>query len=214
MNSRTLTFSTYNCKHFKEQRIDYCKEVLHVSDVLFLQEHCLYENQFSDFNKLGDIGYTGVSSMDQNVQLVGRPYGGCAIIWKNSLNCKFKPVVCDTSRICAGILTFDGYYELLLINVYLPCDDRYRSGNYFDLVDTLSQISCIIGDCEVNSILLAGDFNCDFSRNSPHVAAVREFIAANDLFLCLNHPTSDVDYTFECKASGSFSLIDHFAVSK
>ena len=101
----------------------------------------------------------------------------------------------------------------MLINVYLPCDDRYRSGNYFDLVDTLSQISCIIGDCEVNSILLAGDFNCDFSRNSPHVAAVREFIAANDLFLCLNHPTSDVDYTFECKASGSFSLIDHFAVS-
>ena len=38
-------------------------------------------------SKLGDgMDITGKSSMDECIAREGRPYGGCAILWKLSLN--------------------------------------------------------------------------------------------------------------------------------
>ena len=213
-NTHDLSVASYNCKHFKEVGLKFCLEILQNSQILFIQEHCLYEKQFTDFYKLGDVNYIAVSAMDEKVPLYGRPHGGCGIIWKNSLKCKVEPVSCDTSRICAAVFTLDDGTQLLLINTYLPCDDRYRSENYSLLIETLSMITCLINDNNHDAVILGGDFNCDFSRNTPHVCAVKEFITALDLEMGVMHPCATVDYTFECKASQSLSLIDHFFISR
>ncbi|ELU14618.1 hypothetical protein CAPTEDRAFT_211054 [Capitella teleta] len=41
---------------------------------------------------IGDVNFTGVSGMDPDELLIGRPYGGCAISVKSSMKCKFVPI--------------------------------------------------------------------------------------------------------------------------
>ena len=189
------------------------KDILSQTDILFLQEHCLYEKQISELNQLGDIGYHGVSPMDENVPLLGRPFGGCAIIWKNSINARFTPIVTDNNRLCAGTLQFSGGLEIFLMSVYLPCDNRQQGDSYLELVDTLNRALCLIQDCTSDVIVLGGDLNTDFSRTTPQVSAVKEFITASDLCACLDHTIADIDYTYESHSNGCKSLLDHILVS-
>ena len=213
-NMNSISIASYNCKHFKDAGLKYYEDILKKANIIFLQEHCLYEKQFSNFYAVGDIGFIGVSAMDDSVLRLGRPFGGCAILWKNELNCSFKKIECYTSRICAAICTLANGLNILVINTYLPCDDRYQSENYYELADILGKLICLIQDHRYDAVIVGGDLNCDFTRRTPHVSAVREFIAAADLSLCTSHSIAEVDYTFECKASGHFSLIDHFIGSK
>ena len=115
-----LTIATYNCQHFHEGKVPYLQSLLVDHSIIFVQEHCLLQSQFTDFYKIGDISYHAVSAMDDTQPLLGRPFGGCGIIWKNSLKVKFTPMECNSKRICAGIMTLDDSYEVLLINTYLP----------------------------------------------------------------------------------------------
>ena len=112
----------------------------------------------------------------------------------------------DCAKICAGMFSFCNGIDMLLVNTYLPCDDRYLSSSYHEVVDILGKISCILSDQSFDVAVIGGDFNCDFSRLTPHVSAVREFLAAVDLKHCLDLNKADVKYTFECKASGSKSF--------
>ena len=56
-------------------------------DLCFIQEHWLLRNHL---NKVSDISpdflATGVSGVDDSSLLLGRPYGGCAILYRKSLS--------------------------------------------------------------------------------------------------------------------------------
>ena len=76
-----LTVATYNSQHFKGASHRYVKDILAQCDILFMQEHCLYLSQLDNLYGLGDINYHGTSQMDEAAPLIGRPYGGCVILW-------------------------------------------------------------------------------------------------------------------------------------
>ncbi len=59
--------------------------------------------------------------MSDEVILSGRPYGGCAILWKRSLVVETYPVPVTSSNICVVSVESNGD-QYLLCNVYMPCD--------------------------------------------------------------------------------------------
>jgi hypothetical protein len=101
MASSKMRLSTFNCKHFKVDRLDYVKQVFAQCDFLFLQEHCLFQSNLDKLSHIcSDTAYCAVSGMDEHKLLSGRPYGGCAIVWRSSLDITVTKLKCVSNRLC------------------------------------------------------------------------------------------------------------------
>ena len=172
----------------------------------------MYQSALSDLYKLGNISYHGNSAMNEKELLIGRPHGGCAIVWSNQLNCKFLPIEINHERLCAVKIYMDNNISLLVVNVYLPCDSYYRDAQYEKTVDILNLISSIIHEQNCDLTMIAGDLNTQFLRNTPHVRAVKSFLDNNHLRSGLEHVLAEVDYTYQSFSNNSKSLIDHICV--
>jgi hypothetical protein len=65
---------------------EYIRSFMNSASIIMLQEHWLSDGQLY---LLGDISdsflYAGVSGFDNSEVLIGRPYGGCAILWRSDL---------------------------------------------------------------------------------------------------------------------------------
>ena len=86
--------------------------------MLLIQEHCLYKNELNKMCKLGDgMASNGKSSMDECIAKEGRPYGGCAILWKLSLKYAVKELKCNHVRLC-GIIIQINNCEIMCLNIY------------------------------------------------------------------------------------------------
>jgi len=127
-------------------------------------------------NKLLNINenYTGfgASAMDSVLStgiLRGRPFGGTAVLLKN-----------DLLGAVSNILTFDKVTsiticDLLLINVYLPCEDV--SINALNLLhETFANVIDVIEDSNADYIIFGGDMNVDFNSKTPHSLVVNDFL--------------------------------------
>jgi hypothetical protein len=116
----SLVIGTYNSRGYAPDRVYYVKHLLSLCHVLFIQEHWLFESDLARLcNGLSDVSFVGVSGMNQNELILGRPYGGTAILYRNDMDCRVKSIECNNRRMCACIFTwFDGI-TLLCVNVYL-----------------------------------------------------------------------------------------------
>ena len=84
-----LKIVSYNCKHFVTygDKFTFIDELFSDCDLLFLQELCMYQSEFHKLLSLGgSTDMIATSAMDESVHRVGRPFGGCAIVWSASLN--------------------------------------------------------------------------------------------------------------------------------
>ena len=211
VNDNVFKIVSYNCKHFKDHgpKFDFINELFASCDILMLQEHCLYESEFMKLCKIGNgSGVEAVSAMDESIIRVGRPYGGCAIVWNPKLKGKVKSLVTNSKRLCAIIVSIEDV-SFLFINVYMPCDGRDSNSVQFRIV--LDDIVRLVSSNSSTYVVVGGDFNTDTSRQSSHVREFREFVNDNCFHISIDNIDSDVPYTF---INGlSTSRIDHFLVS-
>ena len=122
MSSLNLSFATYNSHGHGTGRLDYVKKIAHENDFLFVQEHWLFNQQVGMLEqKIPDCHVYLVSGMIDQSLLRGRPYGGCAIIWKKNLDCSCTPITFNSKRVCAMLLEMKGA-KIILVSVYMPCD--------------------------------------------------------------------------------------------
>lgn len=136
-----LTIATYNSHRLGPGRLEYINKLAAVNDFLFLQEHWMLSEQINTFErKVNNMHVHGVSGMNELELLEGRPYGGCAILWKKTLICKITPVELESKRLCAVHVSDDSGLDLLMRNVYLPCDTNYGNA-YLDVLTELSQVA-------------------------------------------------------------------------
>lgn len=213
MANTNLRIMSYNCRGHSPQRLDYIDRLMKACDILLIQEHWYFHKDMDAIPAhLGNVYFTGVSGMDHNELLIGRPYGGCAICVKTSVKCKFVSIPSKSKRMCACILQFSSTLNLLLFNVYMPCDGTNQ--NVFD--DVLDEIKIIISlHNECDHYIIGGDFNTDYTRvQSPHVVSLRQFEIDLCLKECLYHDCACVDYTYSNDITGARSTIDHFLVTK
>ena len=119
----SLVIGSYNCRSYNSSKDRFIDGILSKVHILFVQEHWLSSSQISSLDRLNPkFLCTGVAGFDSSEILAGRPYGGCAILWRSDLKVIAKVLDSNSRRICAIRLSFKSV-TLLLINVYLPYEN-------------------------------------------------------------------------------------------
>ena len=111
-----------------------------------------------------------------------------------------------------AIVKDHGNNKTLLINSYFPVDKMTLNAMIVlpDLEESLQTISLLIRNTYCNRVIVTGDLNCDFSRNTNHTRAVSEF--SNDLNLSSAWNTFPIDFSHSSERDGRtfISTRDHF----
>ena len=74
--------------------------------------------------------------MDDGLLINGRGYGGCSILWKSTLNAKVTPILMHSNRVCAVQISI-GLTNIIVFNVYMPCDTGANSGMYSEILQEI-----------------------------------------------------------------------------
>ena len=224
ISENNLCITSYNSTGFGLHQQKYIETLLLFSDILCIQEHFLLDAKDKNHSNTNKIRKVFGNSHDmfvvpafKDVENVskGRGKGGLSIMWKKKLTKYVSKIPCVNFRILAGKFLLPAT-SLLVINAYFMCDPRNDNFDDAELTNLLDDIRNIIRDSNCRSLLLGGDLNCDFSRNTKFVEIVRQaFSDFNLTFFWLN-PTETipaVDFTFSqtIRGNASRSTIDHFA---
>ena len=144
----------------------------------------------------------------------GRAKGGLATMWHPSLTKYVSKIKCENFRILATKFSFPSG-TILIINSYFPCDPRTNDFDDSELLELLADITNTIHSADCHSVLIAGDMNCHFARNSKFTSLVRNHFEDLNLHILWENSNSNiqaVDFThqFVSKNNCSISTIDHF----
>ena len=151
----------------------------------------------------------GFSDIDASHEiLLGHDFGGVATFVKKNV-CLEIMSVAKICKGCASIkLKFTPGYTALLVNLYLPYD---TGANVCQNASLLANIADFVSRELVNIGICVGDLNADLSRNTEHVALVKECFSNLECSLVLDTLPNQVPYTF-INTVGNSSCVDHFVV--
>ena len=157
-----LSIGTLNTHGSADDRMMYLNKAMKQHEFMMVQEHWLLSEQLSTFqSSVENVCVHGISGMSDSTLLHGRPYGGCAILWRKDLNCSVSPIQMETKHAC-GVAVSMNDVNFLLICVYMPTDSGNTNVDAYN--ETLSHISAAMNKCNINRVIIGGDFNADLSR--------------------------------------------------
>ena len=213
-HSRSLKICSYNVHNFhkrdvRPQKFAFLQSLLESHTFLCIQEHWLYESKIKKV--IGALkpgcNVVGCSPMDERVRRVGRPYGGCAIVWESSANFRAEEVPCDNKRICALEVEMLNNYKLMIVNVYMPSDDgRPQTLDEFRVV--VHEVQRLILERDPDDVCFLGDLNTSFTRNCSSMRSRVELICELQNVFGMSHKTSTLPHTF-INSRGENSVVDH-----
>ena len=149
--------------------------------------------------------------MNHHELLLGRPFGGCGIVYHKSIAHLVKSIDCSSyTRFCAVSCHFD--CNLLLICVYFPTDYRHNSDSEGSFIETLAELEALLMSVTHDNVIIAGDFNVDLKGSGQRRQSIIDFMHSHDL-VCADYPNTNIEYTY-CSDNGrSHSWPDHVLVS-
>jgi exonuclease III len=209
-DSLSLNVASFNCRGYNTSKRNYVRSLLSTVPVLFLQETWLSDSQLSELGSIDDnYLFAGCSGFDTSEILVGRPYGGVAILWRSDLSFTVSVLNTNSRRVCA--VRMDSVdCKLLFINVYMPCEvDDTSSDDYVDQLLAIADLCNDHSDCHA---IVGGDYNVDFSRDRRHTVLLNDFCESMGLIPVIRHHSCNIDYTYSFNFS-RFSTLDHFLLS-
>jgi exonuclease III len=201
-----IHIATYNCQNIQTS-INEVRELCRSHDVIFLQETWLLP---TDISMLQDIDSNfhakGLSSVNvQKELLIGRPFGGIAVLWSKYLGNMCKPVLYGDDSSIMGLELTISSEKYLFINVYMPysCAD-----NQDEFVAGLSKIDSIVQSSDTPFIFVLGDFNADPTKDHLFGQELVDFCQDANLIItdvqCLKN-----SYTFYSCPHNTTSWLDH-----
>ena len=163
---------------------------------------------------IGNVNVFGVSAMDNDTLLNGRPHGGCAMVYNKTLKAVVSPVETNNPRICAGNVKLSDSTTIIMFSVYMPCDTTYDRNNadlYDNVLQDIRNICNRYG--HIDYVMVGGDLNTDIYRhNSLHTLSLSEYCNNDDLVCVTRTLHVDNEFTYE-SSTGSRSFFDHFLIS-
>ena len=203
----SIKFASFNCKGLKSS-INDVASLCENHYIIILQETwllthdmCLLQNVHSEF--YGD----GVSSVDTTDGiLIGRPYGGLAVLWRNSLNAFIKVNKFEDETRLMGIDLKCGTYSYHILNIYMPfdCNDNIDEFTYY-----LYKIDTAFKNNHTVFNMAVGDFNSDILRSSVFGKELTKFCEENDYIIGDRRYLPENSLTFYSNAHDSVSWLDH-----
>ncbi len=207
-----LTIFSLNTKGFNQLRQDYLADISPFCDILCLQEHWLFEQHLSKVESLlPDFQGHAVSGLNDAEVLTGRPYGGCAILWRRDISHNVTKLHTNSNRLCAIRLKC-GNQSIIIVCVYFPSDTGGRF-NQVDVEQVLGDVRSLSLTYPNDELAVVGDFNSDTHRNTPMVRFLSAYM--NDILsLHTLWNYHNVDFTYESMSVDNVrSTLDHFYVS-
>jgi exonuclease III len=139
-----LKLATFNCRSVKSS-VNEVYRLCDDADTVILQEHWLLPNELSMLNMIHpNFLAHACSAIDitRNV-IVGRPYGGTAILFRKEMAGCIRQIDTGDPRLCAVSLMCN-IESILFVCVYMPNDtgDYECVENYIDTCARLSAIFC------------------------------------------------------------------------
>ena len=206
-----LSICSFNCRSLKSSLVD-VHELCDRYDIILLQEHWLLPNELNCLNNVHcDFISVGRPAIDiSNKLLVGRSYGGTAILYRRNLAKYISPVSTQDPRISAVVFNTN-IGPMLLCCVYMPVD--YGD---FDCVEsytaTCSVIDSLISEVDAVHVVIAGDFNCQ--PGSRFFDTLTHLATDNNLtFTDIDHLSTGEVFTYCNDAGSRVSWIDHVLCS-
>ena len=141
----------------------------------------------------------------------GRPANGMFIAIPDKFNGCVRDVSPENWRLQAVLLRCDNGGNILVINSYFPTDPGTIRCNENELEEVFASIDEVVNNNEFSALLLCGDINADFVRNTGHVRYVTNFLSQRQN-LQSSWEKFGIDFTHFHEANGisSVSTIDHF----
>ena len=149
--------------------------------------------------------------MDDAV-VMGRPFGGCGIIFRRSLADRVDILPCTSKRFCALLLN-TGSLVVLCVCVYFPT-------NYHDVqsseafIGVLGELEGLIDSVAFDHLIMGGDFNVDLDLSTCRSTQFSDFLHERGLVCADRLPISSIRHTYFCDANGASSWIDQATLSK
>ena len=186
---------SYNCRGWNSGKYFLDPDFLNNYDICLIQEHWLLPEQLSLLDIDPNFCSFGVSAIDSSRILTGRPYGGCGFLIRNSILNMVTRIDSNSSRFCAISINSNSLVTLLVC-VYLPTN--YGTHDSDDLFQqTLSEISGFLDSCCYDNVIIAGDFNVDFKRNSSFLSHLQLFMSDLNLTAVDISFAQQIDFTYE-----------------
>ena len=205
-----VSVCSYNCRSLKRNAVT-VRSLCDKYDFILLQEHWLLPHELSLLNCVHEDFYgVGLSAVDTSRDLVlGRPYGGTAILYRKALAINVSQVVTNNSRI-NGVHVTTSCGKLLLLNVYMPCNYADEE-SMIEFSECLGDLNASIIESDAIHTIIAGDFNCE--QGSRFFPLLDKFAADNGLIM------SDLNWlynaiTYESDDGLRSSWIDHVLCTK
>ena len=178
--------------------------------MIMIQEHwqsCDNLNKILCFST--DFTGYGICAFENKINsgiMIGRPYGGVAILIRDHLVKFVNKIICEERFVILCI------QSVAFVNVYLPtksCKD------YVNLLrSTLELIDMHLKSIDPDHIVVGGDFNVDMrSRSNTSSRDISEFVDHFNLIECSTPATPSIQFTFR-NSSGCRTWIDWFLVSR
>ena len=182
-------------------------------DIICLQEYWLRPGDLTPFAHLTGFDKFIHSVMkDGDVHLVGRPYGGLAVLLNSSVIHSTLDISCSINNRVQGV--FFEYFnkKFILFNVYLPCLGAKDYDSDVNIVNAfmLNAVhNVMFPDTEV---IIAGDFNADLDsvNHLNSLNALKQFTRECGLKSCFNYYSGGYLNTYRCNARSACSTIETF----
>ena len=138
--------------------------------------------------------------MDSSRLLPGRPFGGCAILFRKSLLPCVTTLQSNSNHFCAILVKDSNNASFLLLNVYSPTDYG-TSLSDLEFVSTLSELEAFADTHPHDFVIIGRDFNVDFRCTCKNTATLSNFMS--QLHLC------SADSLFQSTIPFSYLHDDH-----
>ena len=221
VNVNYLSAASYNTTGWNIYKADFVNTLLLTFSLQFLaiQEHFRLKDNLSELDCFKDYEVFSIPAFKNNDTVHnGRPSGGLSLIYSHDVSQFVTRITCPNSFRVQGLkINFPGD-NFLVINTYFPNDPRSNNIDESELLDTLNSIKYLLDHCgEDYKVILMGDLNTDFSRNTTFVQIVKNFLIENNLTSTWDKFECDFTYYHERRERGrtivSKSTIDHCCVN-
>ena len=219
--NKQLSMLSYNPTGWGNVKIDLINTLLITHSILIcaVQEHFQLQSNLYKLDCFENYAVFSIPARkNDNVVNKGRPSGGLALIYHQKLGKIASPLKVPGSHRVQGLKLAIPDYPMLLINVYFPNDPRTIDFNDTELLQTLEDIKYLVNSVgNDHTIVLMGDMNVDFDRNTTFVDIVTNFCMEINVESVWSRFTCDFTYYHERRTGDrtivSESTIDHFCIS-
>ena len=219
----TLSAISYNSTGWSDPKADMLNTVLKSHGIMVgaIQEHFqLPSNLAKITSKLNDYEMFAIPAHKHNDRIhKGRPSGGLSLLYHKKIQNLVSHIVVPNSNRVHAMTVKISQCKVVFINVYFPTDPRTINFNDVELIKTIQDIYFILNECgKDDKIIILGDLNADFGRNSGFVNRVKSFMQDNNFVTVWDKFPINFTYchttTRNLQVQHSVSTIDHFLVNE